>query len=152
MLPTILPAIIPQQSVKPFNFYFSGKVCKGMNYQGKLYRFCHIFQGARRAEAFALACKLSAQGAETLITVSQEFYSVWLDLRSANSLNEVNNLLETSLDQSVMNEDVELETALNNLTPGQEPNSLIQPNSFNNGYLFCGLGQLFEQFEYSWGI
>jgi hypothetical protein len=80
MFPLTLPAIIHEQFVKPFKFYFNNELCKGMNYQGRLYTISKTFTSAQRADAFVLACKLSAQETQTVITLFQEQYTVWIDL------------------------------------------------------------------------
>jgi len=85
----MLPDIVDEQLIRPFNFYFNGNICQGMTHQGKLYRLTHAFEHHKRAEALALACELSTQGGQIVITTSTHTFRVWVDLRSIASMSTV---------------------------------------------------------------
>lgn len=80
----MLPILIREQLVKPFCYYHEGQIHEGMNYRRKLYRLTKTFTDISRSSAYAFGTRLSSQGIDTVITVSDCgcCYKVWVDLSS----------------------------------------------------------------------
>lgn len=78
----MLPAILSEDSIRPFNFYRDGSVHQGMSYQQRLYRLIEQFKVCRRLQAYDLGCSLATQDNAVAITVSEHAYKVWVELRS----------------------------------------------------------------------
>jgi hypothetical protein len=63
-----------------------------MSHHTKLYRLVKAFDLQHRSQAYSIGCQLAYQGSETVITVSQHHYKVWVDVRSHRTLGKLNAL------------------------------------------------------------
>jgi hypothetical protein len=73
---------ISEQSTRLFNFYFSGKMCQGCNYDDELYGLIREFPANRKLQAFLLIWALVDQKVVCLLTFSKVHYRIWISLRS----------------------------------------------------------------------
>jgi hypothetical protein len=78
----MLPFVISESLVKVFNFYQKGCVREGMSHGQYLYTLVESHTVAARLQAYTRGCELSNQGGQTIITVSDRHYKLWLELRS----------------------------------------------------------------------
>lgn len=76
----MFPAIVSEQFIHPFNFYYGHSIREGMSYRSKLYCLGQSFEIAQRPQAFAWACAMSHRGIESVISKSQSCYKVWIDM------------------------------------------------------------------------
>ncbi len=76
----MLPSLIHEQLLHPFNFYDGGNVYQGMSHQGRLYKLLHTFNVSDRPRSYALGCELSYQGFQVVISVSLRQYKVWVNV------------------------------------------------------------------------
>ncbi|HEY9699973.1 MAG TPA: hypothetical protein V6D10_22130 [Trichocoleus sp.] len=77
----MLPIIVHEHTIHPFNYYFQGDICQGMSFHKKLYRLLHSFEVEQQLYAQKFACSF-AQCREIIVTVSEQHYRVWIDLSS----------------------------------------------------------------------
>lgn len=79
----MLPTLIREQGAHFFNFYWDSSVRQGLRYGSGLYGCVDRFSAKDRLVAFNLAVALGESGHQTIITVSQESYRVWMELKSS---------------------------------------------------------------------
>lgn len=78
----MLPTLIGEQNAHLFSFYLDRSVRQGLRYGLGLYGWVYSFPIGDRLAAFDLAAELGALGNQTVITVSQNSYKVWIELTS----------------------------------------------------------------------
>ncbi|AFY67552.1 hypothetical protein [Geitlerinema sp. PCC 7407] len=76
----MLPSLIHEQLLQPFNFYNGSNVYQGMSHQGRLYKLLHTFSVSDRPKSYARGCELSYQGFQVVISVSLRQYKVWVNV------------------------------------------------------------------------
>ena len=77
-----LPTLIPENQIRPFNYYWEGQVRSGMAVRGRLYALLDCFSENNRAIAYEKGCEL-AKDHEVVVTVTQEIrpqYHLWVAL------------------------------------------------------------------------
>ena len=80
----MLPNVVDESQVNQF-CYWDEKICKGMMYQGELYRHLNSYEEQERINIFLLGMKLTQQGLTICITCADGIYSLWIGLRLENS-------------------------------------------------------------------
>ncbi|HEY9625204.1 MAG TPA: hypothetical protein V6C78_33080 [Crinalium sp.] len=80
-----LPLVIDQNLVHLFT-YWNENTQQGMRYGKELYAFQQSFPLNQRLQAYVTGCEYAEQGSKVCITVSKQGYTIWLNLRSLNSL------------------------------------------------------------------
>ncbi|NDJ15799.1 hypothetical protein [Myxacorys almedinensis] len=65
-----------------FKFWFDGRVCSGISYQGEMFLQFHGFSLHRREQAYDLGSRLLEQGIPVLIACSKKQYILGINLRS----------------------------------------------------------------------
>jgi hypothetical protein len=78
----MMPVVVKQDSVQTFNFYSNGVVQQGMVCENKLYKLVSLFEPVDCPVAYALGWSLGNSGSPAVITLADEKYGVWVDLRS----------------------------------------------------------------------
>lgn len=78
----MLPLVLHEKLIHPFNFYWDDCVRTGMRYESELYELAEIFEPKSRLKAYQIACELADQEVLSVITVSPTKYRVWVSLRS----------------------------------------------------------------------
>ena len=94
----MLPGVVPEQSVRPFNFYGDGDVKQGMSYQLQLFQLVQVFNAQQRSQAYMLGCDLADRGDRSMITASKSNYKVWVELRSPDAIRRSDEFSSGSLD------------------------------------------------------
>jgi hypothetical protein len=96
----MFPVVVYEHTVHVFSFYHNDAIQQAMSHQTKLYRLVGAFSVQQRSQAYTVGCHLSHHGGETVITVSQQHYKVWVDLRSCVPLEKLAALVAESLASS----------------------------------------------------
>lgn len=78
----MLPPIRRENHLRPFRFWFNGGLQDGLHYQNELFYRSKTVNGSFRARLYHLACRLTEQGAEVLVTTDENRYSLWISLRN----------------------------------------------------------------------
>jgi hypothetical protein len=78
----MMPFVVKEESIKTFNFYLNGSVRQGMVCQNKLYKLVSSFEPDDCPRAYALGWSLGCSGTPAVITLAEQGYGVWIDLRS----------------------------------------------------------------------
>lgn len=76
------PCVLTEQQISSFKFYRDGAVQDGMIYDNGLYRLHKRFGINNRLDAYRFGCELIGQGIPTAMSVSKQYYSVWISLRT----------------------------------------------------------------------
>ena len=79
------PRVIAEQQGVLFKFYANQALHDGMTYGNELYRLVNQCSINHRLEVYRLGCELIEQGIPTIISVSEERYSVWISLRHSSA-------------------------------------------------------------------
>ncbi|MEM9004508.1 MAG: hypothetical protein AAGE59_13420 [Cyanobacteria bacterium P01_F01_bin.86] len=77
-----LPTLLPENQIRPFNYYWEGQVRSGMTARGQLYALLDCFSENNRAIAYEKGCEL-AESYDVVVTVTQEIrpkYHLWVAL------------------------------------------------------------------------
>lgn len=77
----MLSPVIHERLIQRFN-YWNQSIKQGMVYRNNLYDCCRVFPVARRLEAYAFIDTLSERNLDICLTVSEQNYTVWMNLRS----------------------------------------------------------------------
>jgi len=84
----VIPPVIHEQDCHPFKFWFNGEIQEGMVYRNELFYRLQTATEAHRAKLYQRACQLAQQEVAheptVVVTASEQAYSIWLSLRSAN--------------------------------------------------------------------
>lgn len=78
----MFPMLLAEQLAAPFNFYFGGKMQRGIRHSSELYGLTYEFGLHDRAIAYQTACELMSQTTAVIITASTTRYALWVSLRS----------------------------------------------------------------------
>lgn len=78
----MLPKVIPENQAQMFKFWFNGDIQDGMRYRNELYYRVQRWSSQDRPQLYHMACKLTQQGADVLVTVDGEHGSLWASLRN----------------------------------------------------------------------
>lgn len=78
--------LISDNLVTLFKFWADGKIQDGMRHGNELFRQVSVFQTKQRQQAFDLAWSLSQEALPLVITASPYNYTVWVSLRSPESV------------------------------------------------------------------
>lgn len=79
-----LPTLLPENQIRPFNYYWEGQVRSGMSVRGRLYALLDCFSENNRAIAYEKGCEL-AEDYDVVMTVTQAVrpeYHLWVALTS----------------------------------------------------------------------
>ena len=79
-----LPTLVFENNIRPFEYYWAGKVRSGMMLNGRIYAMYKCLSETERAIAYEQGCKL-AEKCEVTITVSQgpqPQYRLWIAVSS----------------------------------------------------------------------
>ncbi|NEO34506.1 MAG: hypothetical protein F6K36_29745 [Symploca sp. SIO3C6] len=77
----MLPTITHASTITCFAYWDCG-IKQGMRYFNELYTHSRSFARKDREQAYLLGTKLAESGAKVCLTVSEDAYSIWLELRS----------------------------------------------------------------------
>ena len=80
-----LPPIISEALVHKFT-YWNHQIQAGMRYGIELYALLQSYPITDRLKACDIACEYQSKGADVCITASKATYSVWLNLRSLDTM------------------------------------------------------------------
>ena len=89
------PAVLCENLVSPFRFWFEDTLQEGMIYQNELFECLRVFSDRQRTEVYELSNTLSQQGILVVITHKRERsswksvsgrYKLWINLRQKNLL------------------------------------------------------------------
>lgn len=78
----LLPTVLNEQLISPFNFFLNGEIQQGMRHQDELYGHLDEFDTRSRLQAYQTACRLMEQAVPVLMTASSQRYVIWVNLRS----------------------------------------------------------------------
>lgn len=78
----LLPTVLTEQLIAPFNFFLNGEIRQGMRHQDELYGHLYEFDARSRLQAYQIACRLMEQAVPVLMTASAQRYVIWINLRS----------------------------------------------------------------------
>jgi hypothetical protein len=87
----MLPKVLRDSQIQIFKFWFDGALQDGTHYRNELYYRALSVETHQRMRLYHLACKFAKQGAETLVTLSDNRCSLWISLRSQAIANQVTN-------------------------------------------------------------
>ncbi len=73
----MLPPIVAEDLIDPFNLAEGQGVTQGMCFNGARYRLVGIFSPKKKLPARALACQMLQDGTEAVVTESERFCRVW---------------------------------------------------------------------------
>lgn len=77
----MLPIVIPEGLIRPFNYWHEG-IRVGMTYHNELYVQLEIYSLEARSEAYEQGFRLAAKGKQVCITVADQGYTLWQNLRT----------------------------------------------------------------------
>ncbi|MGF1525003.1 MAG: hypothetical protein ACFBSF_21970 [Leptolyngbyaceae cyanobacterium] len=83
-----LPTLLPENQIRPFNYYWKGQVRSGMAVRGRLYALLDSFSETNRAIAYEKGCEL-AKNCDVVVTVSQKIhpeYHLWIALTAGTNV------------------------------------------------------------------
>ncbi|MEL6383273.1 MAG: hypothetical protein AAFQ89_12645 [Cyanobacteria bacterium J06626_18] len=83
-----LPTLLPENQIRPFNYYWEGQVRSGMAVRGRLYALLDSFSETNRAIAYEKGCEL-AKDCDVVVTVSQAMrpeYHLWVALSAGTNV------------------------------------------------------------------
>lgn len=83
----MLPKLLTERMIHPFNFYVDGEVRPGMRYQSDLYGLFQEFKLEQRLDIYPIATELLQKGIPIVVTAFQQRYRVWVKMRSPTTLN-----------------------------------------------------------------
>lgn len=78
----MLPKVLPESQIQVFKFWFNGALQDGTHQYNELYYRALTVEGVKRTRLYHLACKLSKQQADALVSVADDRCSLWISLRS----------------------------------------------------------------------
>ncbi len=84
----MLPSVVSESLVTFFKYWSDGKVCEGVRHGDELYALLKTFPINERSQTYAVGCELAEQGKNVFIIRSKEAYSIWMNMRSPNSVAE----------------------------------------------------------------
>ncbi|HEY9662917.1 MAG TPA: hypothetical protein V6C65_31115 [Allocoleopsis sp.] len=91
------PLLIYEKFISRFKFWLDGQVQDGMQHRHELFRCLHIETLLGRQKIYDLSWALSHEGVHTVITVSKEHYTLWVNLRSLAKLERALNLINSKV-------------------------------------------------------
>lgn len=74
-------SVIDETLVQPFVYWNQG-ICKGMCLNSELHKHVRSYSLTERLNAYAFACEQAETGIIVCVTVSNNAYCVWVNLRS----------------------------------------------------------------------
>ncbi len=77
-----LPLLISEQQVRPFNYYQDGAIFCAIAFQHKFYKRVYRFDQIERSKAYVMGCQISEHGNDVIMTASDQYYTLWVDLRA----------------------------------------------------------------------
>jgi hypothetical protein len=95
----MLPSILNEHQIHPFNFYLDGDIRQGMRYQAELYGLAATFDKAQRTKAYDLANSLAASNCDAIVTVAKQ-YKVWIRLTASTYANWQHCISQSQISQS----------------------------------------------------
>lgn len=78
----MLPKVLPESRVQVFKFWFNGALQDGTHLYNELYYRALTVEADKRTRLYHLACKISEQRAEALVSIAEDQCSLWISLRS----------------------------------------------------------------------
>lgn len=91
-----LPTLLSESQINVFEFYWEGRLRRGMSIGGRLYALLSDFSHADRTIAYEKGCQLAQSADDVVLTASSDLnpqYQLWLRLASQNRrwLEDANN-------------------------------------------------------------
>lgn len=77
-----LPTIIHETFLQPFNFHHKGCIYTAAIFRKTIYAQLRKFHINERSRAYDFSLSMSEQGYLALITVTPNYYKVWVDVRA----------------------------------------------------------------------
>ena len=75
------PLLVPEQLVHCFKFFeIQGELTVGMRYRSELYKQISVLDATQRLQAYSLVWAVRHFGNHAVITRSQAYYRVWIQL------------------------------------------------------------------------
>lgn len=78
----MLPIVLSEQLIQPFNCFLSGSVRQAMRHDTEFYGLVDEFAMTKRMQAYQIACSLKQQKVPVVITASSHRYAIWVNVRS----------------------------------------------------------------------
>lgn len=75
-----LPAIVPENQIRRFRYFYECSLYEGMTFRGRLYKRLRTYGYQQRLRAFEHACELSSRGDVVISTADSATYSLWVDV------------------------------------------------------------------------
>lgn len=83
------PLVICATLISSFKFWSDGQICDGMTHRNEFFRSIQAANPERRQQIFDLGWVLSQEGAQVIITVSKQRYTLWISLHSHATLDKL---------------------------------------------------------------
>lgn len=77
--------LLSESQISFFKFWFNGNVYDGLSYQGELFSRFHTFSLYQKPHVCRLGSNLAQEGIDVLVTLSENQYSLWTNLRIKHS-------------------------------------------------------------------
>lgn len=91
------PLIICEQFISRFKFWLDEQVHDGMQHRHELFRHVRTETVTGRQRIYDLGWALSHEGVHTIITVSNNGYTLWINLRSLTKLEHLSRSSDAEL-------------------------------------------------------
>jgi hypothetical protein len=88
------PLLINETFISRFKFWLDGQVQDGMHHREELFRCFRTETQQGRQRIYDLGWALSHEGVHTVITASQHHYTLWVSLRSLETLEQASKFLD----------------------------------------------------------
>lgn len=83
--------LLNEHYIHRFKFYSAGEILDGMSWKSELYQCESKLSVHYRDQAYAVALNLAEQNYRVVISTDNEFYTVWVSLRSFSQQNGEHN-------------------------------------------------------------
>ncbi|MEM0982182.1 MAG: hypothetical protein AAGH78_18175 [Cyanobacteria bacterium P01_H01_bin.58] len=78
----MLPKVVFEHEVQLFKFWFNGALQDGIHFANELYYRLQEKPMPLRSRLYQIGCRLSRNGADVVLTVSEDRCSLWANLRN----------------------------------------------------------------------
>lgn len=78
----VLPKVVSERKVQLFKFWFNGALQDGIHFENELYYRLQDKPMSLRSRLYQLACRLSLNGADVILTISNDQCGLWANLRN----------------------------------------------------------------------
>ncbi|MEO1095134.1 MAG: hypothetical protein AAFX01_09560 [Cyanobacteria bacterium J06638_28] len=78
----VLPKVVFEREVQLFKFWFNGALQEGIHFANELYYRLQEKPAPLRSRLYQIGCRLSRNGADVVLTISDDRCSLWANLRN----------------------------------------------------------------------